>query len=140
MGTLLLVVAWLTGPTLSLVTMIALTTGHGTDRLVKLYTHARSRLPRRGPSGPAVLGRPIERIGSDARRLGHQLRLEGNGRSQVRITAIRRAYDDVLAEGCAALGVPELLGVLPDGAELDYERRRVEVVLAGAGMVLEDVY
>jgi len=46
----------------------------------------------------------------------------------------------VLGEGCAALAVPELLGVLPDGPELDAERRRVEVVLIGAGMVLEDTF
>jgi hypothetical protein len=30
--------------------------------------------------------------------------------------------------------------VLTDGPELDAERRRVEVVLTGAGMVLEDAY
>ena len=85
-------------------------------------------------------GRPIEQIGVDARRLGRQLRHANDGRSRVRIDAIRRSYDDVLGEGCSALGFNHLLGVLTEGVELDNERRRVEVVLLGAGMVLEDVY
>ena len=50
------------------------------------------------------------------------------------------SYDDVLAEGCDALGLAQLLGVLTDGPELDAERRRVEVVLIGAGMVLVDTF
>ena len=37
-------------------------------------------------------------------------------------------------------GSPSCLGVLPDGPELDAERQRVEVVLVGAGMVLEDTF
>jgi hypothetical protein len=85
-------------------------------------------------------GRPIEQIAVDARRLGRQLRHADDGRSRLRIDAIRRAYDDVLGEGCRALGFSHLLGVLTEGAELDAERRRVEVVLLAAGMVLEDVY
>ena len=88
------------------------------------------------PDGPSDRGRsPATRAGS-ARQLQHA----DDGRSAARIGAIRRSYDDVLAEGCAALGLAELLGVLTDGRELDAERRRVEVVLTGAGMVLEDAF
>lgn len=88
----------------------------------------------------APTGRPIEEIARDARRLGRQLQHADDGRSAARIGAIRRAYDDVLAEGCTALGLTQLLVVLADGRELDAERRRVEVVLTGAGMVLEHAY
>lgn len=98
---------------------------------------ARRRL-RGGERVPA--GRPIERIALDARRLGRQLQHADDGRSRARIDAIRRAYDDVLAEGCRALGFEHLLGVLGEGPELDGERRRVEVLLLGAGMLLVDVY
>ena len=100
------------------------TTGAGTPR------HPRFRA---GRDRPAVSARPPYR----AHRTGHR---PNDGRSAARIGAIRRSYDDVLAEGCAALGLAELLGVLPDGPELDAERQRVEVVLIGAGMVLEDTF
>lgn len=93
---------------------------------------------RRRPQVP--VGRPIEQIAEAARRLGCQLRHADDGRSRTRIDAIRRSYDDVLGEGCQALGFSHLLGVLTEGPELDHERRRVEVLLMGAGMELVDVY
>ena len=96
-------------------------------------------LPTRSdPTTPT--GRPIEDIARTPAVSAGSSSTPNDGRSAARIGAIRRSYDDVLAEGCAALGLAELLGVLPDGPELDAERQRVEVVLVGAGMVLEDTF
>lgn len=89
-------------------------------------------LPRR--SRPD--GRPLEVIAQHARRLGSAHRAHPPGISFVKYEAHRRAYDDVLAEACEALGVTHLLGVLPPGVELDAERTRVEGALEGAGLEL----
>jgi hypothetical protein len=139
MGVVLLVIAWLTGPALCLAVVTSLVSDPQFERLARLRSAVRARLLR-GKQDTRPGGRPIEQIAADARRFGHQLRRADDGRSQARINALRLAYDHVLAEGCAAFDVPELLGVLEDGPELDLERRRVEVVLTGVGMVLEDVY
>ena len=42
----------------------------------------------------------------------------------------------MLAEGCEALALQHLLGVLPPGDELDTERERVEDLLEYAGLRL----
>ena len=84
------------------------------------------------------VGRPIQEIASDVRRLGRQVRHPDDGRSAARIVALLRSYDAVLGEACAALGYTQLLGVLPPGPELDHERERVEQLLARAGLVLEE--
>lgn len=141
MSVWVLALAFLSGPVLCLAALAALASDPQFARIVRVL----ARLRRwRGARQEAIAGqphgRPIEDIARDARRLGSQLRHADDGRSAARITAIRHSYDDVLAEGCAALGVTELLGMIPDGPELDAERRRVEVVLMGAGMVLEDAY
>lgn len=81
-------------------------------------------------------GRPIEQIAWHARRLGAEYRHQPRGLSFVKYEAHRRAYDDVLAEGCCALGLDHLLRVLPPGPELDLERSRVEVRLELAGLDL----
>lgn len=80
---------------------------------------------RRAPAA-APLGRPIEEIAADARRLSIAYRCTPRGTSFVKYEAHRRAYDDVLMEGCRALGLTTLLGVLPPGPELDAERQRIE--------------
>jgi hypothetical protein len=139
MEVLVLVVAWLTGPALCLAAMTTLVSDPQFDRLARLRRAVRARL-RHGSADARPSGRPIEEIAADARRLGRQLRHPDDGRSQARVIAIRRAYDDVLAEGCSVFGVPQLLGVLDDDVELDHERCRVESALIGVGMVLEDVY
>jgi hypothetical protein len=87
---------------------------------------------------PEPGGRPIEVIAQEARRLGHRYRLTRRGVSYAKSEAVRRAYDGVLAEGCDALGVPHLLGVLEPGDELDTERIRVERVLHVWGLDLDD--
>jgi hypothetical protein len=83
------------------------------------------------------LGRPIEDIAFDVRRLGRQVRHPDDGRSAARVAALLRSYDAVLGEACTALGYADLLGVLPPGPELDTERERVERLLTRAGVVLE---
>lgn len=139
MDVVLLGIAWLTGPALCLAVVTTLVSDPQFERLARIRSAVRGWLRRRSKDTRPG-GRPIEQIAADARRFGHQLRHADDGRSQARINALRLAYDHVLAEGCSAFGVPELLGVLEDGPELDHERRRVEVVLTGVGMVLEDVY
>ena len=140
MGAWVLILAFFSGPVLCLAALTTLVSDPHFDRLSRARRRVRDLMLRRGPTTHTPAGRPIEDIARDARRLGRQLRHADDGRSQARITAVRRSYDDVLAEGCTALGVAELLGVLTDGPELDAERRRVEVVLVAAGMVLEDAY
>jgi hypothetical protein len=135
MGSWVLILAFFAGPVASLLTIVHVASDPHLPRLGRLR-----RLWARHHPVPKPVGRPIEAISQSARRLGRQLQHADDGRSAARIGAIRRAYDDVLAEGCAALGLSQLLGVLAEGPELDAERRRVEVVLAGAGMVLVDAY
>jgi len=135
MGSWLVILAFFAGPWASLAVLHRVVDHRGIPWPGPLHRAVAAR--RRVPT---PVGRPIEEIARDARRLGHQLQHADDGRSAVRIGAIRLAYDDVLAEGCAALGLEHLLGVLDEGPELDAERRRVEVVLSGAGMVLADAY
>jgi hypothetical protein len=136
MGSWLVILAFFVGP----VTSVALMSRVVSDPAVPGLALVRRLRGRRGVEPPAPLGRPIEEIARDARRLGRELQHADDGRSAARIHAIRSAYDDVLAEGCCALGHEHLLGLLDAGPELDAERRRVEVVLSGAGMVLADAY
>jgi hypothetical protein len=135
MGSWLVILAFFAGPVTSLAVVCRLVSDPGIPGLGKLRRLVGARRP-----APAPAGRPIEAIARDAQRLGRQLQHADDGRSAARISAIRSSYDDVLAEGCEALGLAQLLGVLTDGPELDAERRRVEVVLAAAGMVLVDAY
>jgi hypothetical protein len=83
-------------------------------------------------------GRPIEVVAREARRLGRRYRATRRGVSFAKSEAVRRAYDDVLAEGCEALGITHLLGVLPTGEERDAERARVERLLHLWGLDLDD--
>lgn len=88
------------------------------------------------PTRPAPSGRPIEQIAQHARRLWRRSHMPDRGLSRAKQLAIRQAYDHVLAEGCEALGLQHLLGVLPPGDELDIERERVEDLLEYAGLRL----
>ena len=91
------------------------------------------------PEQPRPLGRPIELIASDARRLSSSFRRVPEDASFARFEGRRRAYDDVLVEACRAVGVEHRLKALPPGPELDRERYRVELVLQHAGLPLGDV-
>lgn len=99
-------------------------------------------LPRRlglvRPPPPQPLGRPIEEIVRDVRRLGHRWHTLPHGASFAKVEGLRRAYDGALAEACAALGVVHLLTVLAVGDDLDQERRRVETLLHIWGIELDE--
>jgi hypothetical protein len=88
---------------------------------------------RRRPRDMPV-GRPIEAIAADLRRLGGRFHTLPPHASFAKVEAVRGAYDRALAECCDALGLTHLLGVLPAGAELDAERERVEEQLADSGV------
>ena len=107
MGTWVLAAAFFSGPALCLAALVTLSSDPHFDRLSRARAWWRAH---RGRDTAAPAGRPIEAIAYDARRLGRQLQHPNDGRSAARIGAIRRSYDDVLGEGCAALGVSQLLG------------------------------
>ena len=87
--------------------------------------------PTPPPEGPA-----IERIGRDARRLRTELRTLAPGTPMARRIGLQLAYDDVLVDACAALGVANTLTALPLGLERDAERLYVENSLCAAGLHL----
>lgn len=86
------------------------------------------------PEPPA--GLPIERIARDARRLRTELLVPAPGTPMARRIAVQRAYDDLLADACEALDVPDTLSDLPPGTERDAERLHVEHELDEAGLRL----
>src|ERR1044072_5229036 len=94
---------------------------------VALHTRYRRR-------GGAPDTRPIEAIVADLRRLGRRFHALHPHASYAKVEAVRSGYDRALAECCTALGLTQLLGVLPDGPELDAERERVEGLLADSGV------
>lgn len=106
-----------------------------------LYQHEVARLLRRvvhrfrpPPEPPA--GLPIERIARDARRLRAELSATPPGTSMAHRAGVQQAYDEVLAEACWALGVPDTLAGVPAGTEREAERLLVEHRLAEAGLDL----
>jgi hypothetical protein len=108
--------------------------------VVRLRRHPvqwwRTQRARRRPAVPT--GRPLEQIASDARRLAPRALHPPRGTSRAKVVALRYAYDHVLSEACAALGIDHLLGVLEPGDELDTERVRVEGLLWLAGLRIDD--
>lgn len=112
----------------------------GRDRLARLRQALVRTLDRvRGalPSTPQPAGRPIEEIARDAWRLGVRFHALPARHSFAQLEGSRMAYDRVLVEACAALGVDHLLEVLAPGPDLDSERHRVESVLDAAGLGLD---
>lgn len=91
---------------------------------------------RRHPA--ALPHRSIEQLVRDLRRLGPRFHQPPPGTSRVKVEAARYAYDRVLGEAAAAVGVEHLLAVLPPGEELDAERSRVENRLWLAGVRFEE--
>jgi hypothetical protein len=99
----------------------------------------RLRLRRRRPK-PAdqALGRPIQVVAADLRRLSRQLALVPAGAPLVRWQALWAAYDDVLCEAAAQLDVPHELPTTPNGMARDLERLRLLAALEGAGLAVRD--
>lgn len=89
---------------------------------------------RRAPASPPH--RPIEILAGRLRVLGRLHRAPPPGTRFVKREAIRQAYDALLAEACDELDIPQLLGVIPPGSELDRERARVEWAVECAGLDL----
>jgi hypothetical protein len=105
-----------------------------------LYQHEIAQRIRRvatrvSPPPAVPAGRPIERIVRDARRLRPEL-VPTAGTPMARRIAVCQAYDDLLADACRAVGVPDTLSTLPLGTERDAERLNVEHQLAEAGVRL----
>ena len=88
------------------------------------------------PPPPAPAGPPVERLAADLRRVRRALREMPGGTSAVRRRGTQRAYDELLAQACAALDVEQHLGEVPDGADRSLERLRVEQALVDAGLHL----
>jgi len=87
------------------------------------------RLPR--PSDPSV-----EQIGADAQRIRTQIREAPPGIPVARMRGWVEAYDDVLVAACRTLGLEQRIGALPEGAERELERERIERVLEDLGVLL----
>jgi hypothetical protein len=98
---------------------------------------SRRRLRRRRAQ-PAVqaVGRPIQVVAADLRRLSRQLALVPAGAPLVRWQALWAAYDDVLTEAAAQLDVPHELPTTPNGMARDLERLRLLAALEGAGLAV----
>lgn len=104
--------------------------GAVTDRV-----RERLRPPRPVPVAPR---RPIEVIAQEARLLAQRVHQPPRGVSFAKYQGWLSAYDRLLCEGCAALDVDHLLGVLEPGDERDRERDRVESLLWLAGLRIDE--
>ena len=95
----------------------------------------RLRLGRR-PAEPMPTRLPIERIARNARRVRGELASVPSGTPMARRRGLTSAYDDLLADACRALGVPDTFSGLEPGLERDCERLRVEQELEDVGLRL----
>ncbi len=87
---------------------------------------------RRQPPRPA--GRPLERVVADLHRIRAEVLAPAPGTSKVRRDATLAAYDDVLADACRTLGLPDRLTAVPAGTEREAERMHTEWALEQAGV------
>jgi hypothetical protein len=106
-----------------------------------LYQHEVGRVCRRLvrrllPAPEPPVGPPIELIAGNARRLRAEMAAIPTGTPMARRIGLAGAYDDVLADACRALGVPDTLSGLPPGFERDSERLHVEHELEQVGLRL----
>lgn len=93
---------------------------------------------RRRPRTPAASRRPIEVVAQEARLLAVRVHQPPRGVSYAKYQGWVAAYDRLLSEGCAALELDHLLGVLEPGQERDRERERVESLLWLAGLRIDE--
>jgi hypothetical protein len=97
---------------------------------------ARRPWVRRPAPPPAPGGRPLERVAADVRRLARATELVPAGTPMARRRGLEAAYDDVLAEAAAMLGVPQALRTTPAGRAREVERLRVRAALQDAGLAV----
>ncbi|SDH17746.1 hypothetical protein SAMN05216553_11773 [Lentzea fradiae] len=86
------------------------------------------------PPPPVPEHRPIERIAADLRRVRCARAGFGQGASAAKKIGARQAYDALLSQACAALGVEHRLRVVPEGMDREFERMRVEERLKELGL------
>jgi hypothetical protein len=106
-----------------------------------LFLHAPKALARVAqrikPRTLCPSGRPIQAVAADLRRVHRLLDQFEPGTPMVRRVGTQRAYDSLLMQACAAMGVEQHLAQLPeDGMDREIERLRVEESLRSAGMVI----
>lgn len=121
---------------IALVTLMLGAVVGGVLYLDELSARLRRLAHRVRPPPEPPEGLPIERIARDARRLRAELDRPGREIPMARRTGMWQAYDDLLAEACRALGVPDTLTDLPAGTEREAERWIVEDRLVAAGLRL----
>jgi hypothetical protein len=88
------------------------------------------------PQPPLTTQPPLEKVAADLRRIRHDLVTCPPDLPVARRRGVLQAYDDALADACAALEVPDTLHELPLGPERDAERLRVEYLLEQKGLAL----
>jgi hypothetical protein len=93
---------------------------------------------RRRQRQTAPVGRPIEQVAADLRRLGAQLARVPAGAPMARRRGLQAAYDDVLGEAARLLEVAHALDAVPPGRPRDVERLRLQTALAQAGLTVPD--
>ncbi len=98
--------------------------------------HRWRRRRRRAQPAVQAVGRPIQVVAADLRRLSRQLALVPAGAPLVRWQALWAAYDDVLVEAAAQLEVPHELPTTPNGLARDLERLRLLAALECAGLAV----
>jgi hypothetical protein len=97
-----------------------------------LRADPRPRAARR----PEPAHRPLERVAADVRRLSRATDLVPAGTPMARRRGLEAAYDDVLAEAAAMIGVPQALDSTSPGRAREAERLRVLAALERAGLVV----
>jgi hypothetical protein len=102
--------------------------------LGRVVRRARARVfpPPATPSTPS-----IEELAASLRRVRRDVLAPAPGTPMARRRGTVAAYDDLLALAARALGVPDLLTGMREGADRDAERLRLEHLLRGAGLVLD---
>jgi hypothetical protein len=100
----------------------------------RLFDMLRERKATRQPEQPQ--GVPVEKLAADLRRLRAEL-VYRRPTSNLGLTALMQAYDEVLECTCARLEIPVHLRELPIGLDRDIERLRTEAVVQEAGIPLE---
>jgi hypothetical protein len=100
----------------------------------RLLDRLRERRAARQPEQPQ--GLPVEKLAADLRRLRAEL-VYRRPTSNLGLTALMQAYDEVLEATCARLELPVHLRELPIGLDRDIERLRTEAAVQEAGIPLE---